>query len=121
VKYFTLSIYFMKKILIISVIAVLLVCVGAAGCIGGEAIVGNWIVSGTDIPVVFNSDGTGTMTITTLGIVTSVPMNWEKVTEKTYKITGTSAGLVAGTYTISNDGESLVEVNSGVIVFGKAQ
>ena len=111
----------MKKILIISLLVVLLACVGAAGCIGGEAIVGNWLISGTDIPVVFNGDGTGTMTLTTLGITTSVPLNWEKVSEKNYKITGTSADIVAGTYTISDDGKSLIGVNSGITVLVKAE
>jgi len=109
----------MKKILIAAVLAVLLVSVGAAGCIGSQPIVGDWLVSGTEIPVVFHDDGTGTMTIPLFGIISTVPMTWEKVGEKTYKLTGTSALFNAGTYTLSADGKSLVEVSTGLTVFVK--
>jgi len=109
----------MKKILIAAVLAVLLVSVGAAGCIGSEPIVGDWLVSGTEIPVVFNDDGTGTLTISFFGITSSIPLTWEKVDEKTFKITGTSEAFNAGTYTVSDDGKSLVEVSTGLTVFVK--
>jgi len=109
----------MKKILIAAVLAVLLVSVGAAGCIGSESIVGDWFVSGTEIPVVFNDDGTGTMTINFFGITSTVPLKWEKVEEKTFKITGTSEAFNAGTYSVSDDGKSLVEVSTGLTVFVK--
>ncbi|MDO9523092.1 MAG: hypothetical protein Q7J08_05185 [Methanocorpusculum sp.] len=109
----------MKKILIAAVLAVLLVSVGAAGCIGSEPIVGDWLVSGTEIPVVFHDDGTGTLTLYLFGVISTVPLAWEKVEEKTYKITGTSALFNAGTYTVSADGKSLVEVSTGLTVFVK--
>jgi hypothetical protein len=109
----------MKKILIAAVLAVLLVSVGAAGCIGSEPIVGDWFVSGTEIPVVFNDNGTGAMTISFFGITSTVPLTWEKIEEKTFTITGTSELFNAGTYTLSADEKSLVEVSTGITVFVK--
>lgn len=46
-------------------------------------------------------------------------MTWEKTEEKTYKLTGTSELFNAGTYTLSADGKSLVEVSTGLKVFVK--
>lgn len=109
----------MKKILLASVLCILIFSIGAAGCIGSEPIVGDWFVYGTEIPVVFNNDGTGTMTISLFGITSTVPMTWEKVDEKTYKLTGTSELFNAGTYKLSDDGKSLEEVSSGLKVFVK--
>lgn len=107
----------MKKILSASVLCILLLSIGASGCIGSEPIVGDWFVYGTEIPVVFNSDGTGAMTITVLGTTSTVPMTWEKTGEKTYKLTGTSKLFNAGTYTLSADGKYLEEVSTGLKVF----
>ncbi|NLC90737.1 MAG: hypothetical protein GX679_02925 [Methanocorpusculum parvum] len=109
----------MKKILIAFVLCVLLFSIGTAGCIGSEPIVGDWLIYGTEIPVVFSNDGTGTITITFFGITSTVPMTWEKTEEKTYKLTGTSELFNAGTYTLSADGKSLVEVSTGLKVFVK--
>ena len=109
----------MKKILIAALLVVLLVSVGSAGCIDSEPIVGDWLVYGTDIPVVFNGDGTGTMTISFFGITSTIPMGWEKVNEKTYKITGTTEAFDAGTYALSSDERSLVDVSTGIISFVK--
>ncbi len=109
----------MKKILIAALLPVLLVSVGAAGCIGSEPIVGDWFVSGTEIPVVFNDNGTGILTFSILGITSAVPMTWEKIEETTYKLTGTSELFNAGTYILSADGKSLVEVSTGLTVFVK--
>ncbi len=109
----------MKKILIAAVFAVLLVSVDAAGCIGSEPIVGDWFVYGTEFPVIFNNDGTGTLTIPLFGIISTVPMTWEKVEENTYKISGTSVLFNVGTYTLSADGKSLVSVSTGITSFVK--
>ncbi|HJJ51051.1 MAG TPA: hypothetical protein O0X01_05990 [Methanocorpusculum sp.] len=109
----------MKKILIAALLVALLVSVGSAGCIGSEPIVGNWLVYGTDIPVMFNGDGTGSMTISFFGITSTIPLGWEKVNEKTYKITGTSEAFNAGTYTLSSDEKSLVHAATGIVSFVK--
>ncbi len=109
----------MKKILIAAVFAVLFVSVGAAGCIGSEPIVGDWLISGTEIPVVFNDDGTGSLTFSIFGITSTVPLSWEKVEENTYKISGTSELFNAGTYKVSADEKALTEVSTGLTVFVK--
>lgn len=109
----------MKKILIAALLVVLLVCVGAAGCIGSEPIVGNWVISGTDVPVVFNGDGTGTLTISSFIGNTTVPLTWTKVADKSYKVTGTNAAFSAGTYNLSADNKALISVSTGFTVFVK--
>ncbi len=109
----------MKKSLIAALLIALFISVGAAGCIASEPIVGNWYIYGTDIPVVFYENGTGSLTISLLGINSTVPMTWEKIEEKTYKLTGTSALFNAGTYTLSTDGKTLVAVSTGITSFVK--
>jgi hypothetical protein len=109
----------MKKILIAALLIVLFGSIGVAGCISSEPIVGDWFIYGTDIPVVFYENGTGNLTFSIFGITSTVPMTWEKIEEKTYKLTGTSELFNAGTYTLSDDGKFLVAVSTGITSFVK--
>ena len=113
--------FFMNKILIVSVFCLLLVSIGAAGCIASDPIVGSWYFPGSDSTVVFNNDGTGTMTLTLFDTTSKYPVAWEKEGEKTYKIYPLSEifGIGASTCIISDDGKYLRSPSTGKVELAK--
>lgn len=102
----------MKKLLILGIICIALLLTAAAGCIGGDPIVGNWQtkpVLGVYLSVEFVNDGTGTIAIHSdlSPAEGTTTFNWEKTADKTYKITSSNSQFSAGTYTLSDDGQTL--------------
>ncbi len=104
----------MKKrgILSIALVFAVLVTVLGAGCVStpSDPIVGDWVVSSTTIPVVFNNDGTGHFKIELPLIGTQqISLTWIPVegVENTYSIAASGNGIPVGDYVISDDGKTL--------------
>jgi hypothetical protein len=111
----------MKRIPAAVILFILLGCIGAAGCIWIEPIAGDWVVSGTEITVVFHNNGTGMMTITGTAGTIHIALEWKKVGERTYTISGSDhdVNFISGTYILSEDGKFLHGSLTGAASFEK--
>lgn len=116
----------MKKILLAAVLCAVLVLVSAAGCVSSDPVVGNWEtkpILGMYVSVEFVQDGTGSVTIhTDLSPAEGTTMfSWKKTADKTYQVASSDKSFTAGTYTLSNDAQTLtLNGSAGLVVLHKA-